>query len=78
VKLDGTIGGMPVNQDLFASSGSILRMPSWLGPSVFEELDLPFEPGDYKVTPGERWTVTALKTGETVYSGIGPVEIRRA
>jgi hypothetical protein len=53
-------------------------MPSWLGPSVFEELDLPFEPGDYKVTPGERWTVTALKTGETVYSGIGPVEIRRA
>jgi hypothetical protein len=69
---------MPDNQDLFTSPTSILRMPSWLGPSTYEERDLPFEPGDYKVTPGERWTVTALKTGETVYSGIGPVEILRA
>lgn len=69
---------MPKTHDLFASSASILRMPSWLGPGVHEESDLPFEPGDYKITPGERWTVTALKTGETVYSGIGPVEILRA
>jgi hypothetical protein len=69
---------MPKNHDLFASSASILRMPSWLGPSVHEERDLPFEPGDYKITPGERWTVTAFKTGEAVYSGIGPVEILRA
>jgi len=38
------------------------------------------QPGDYKVTPGhgtERWTVTSLKDGTTIYNGIGPVEIRR-
>ncbi|SEM25816.1 hypothetical protein SAMN05518845_11944 [Variovorax sp. YR750] len=29
-------------------------------------------------TPGERWTATSLKNGTTVYSGIGPVEIRHA
>ncbi|MBT2322226.1 hypothetical protein J7E62_07645 [Variovorax paradoxus] len=69
---------MSANRDLFASSASILRKPSWLGPGVHEERDLPFEPGDYKVTPGERWTVTELKTGETVYSGTGPVEILSA
>ena len=43
--------------------------------------DVPLAPGDYKVTPGhgaERWTVTSLKDNTTVYSGIGPVEIRRA
>jgi len=66
------------NHDLFARSPALLRMPSWLGPGVHEERDLPFEPGDYKVTPGDRWTVTVLKTGETIYSGIGPVEIVRA
>jgi hypothetical protein len=69
---------MHKNHDLFASSASMLRMPSWLGPGIHEESDLPFEPGHYKITPGERWTVTALKTGETVYTGIGPVEIIRA
>jgi len=66
---------MPENHDLFASSASILRMPSWLGPGIHEERDLPFEPGDYKITSGARWTVTVRKTGETVYSGIGPVEM---
>ena len=75
---------MSANLDLFASSGIkrspvILRYPCWLGPEVPpEEFELAFEPGDYKITPGDRWTVTALKTGETVYSGIGPVEIVRA
>lgn len=53
-------------------------MPSWLGPGVHEERELPFELGDYKTTPGDRWTLVALKTGEIVYSGIGPVEIIRA
>ena len=53
---------------------TLLRMPSWLGLDIHEEYKLPLEPGDYKVTPGDRWTVTSLKTGETVYSGIGPVE----
>ena len=33
-------------------------------------------PGYYKVTSGERWTVTSLKDGTTVYSGVGPVEFR--
>lgn len=64
--------------DLFTRSPALLRMPSWLGPDVHEEMELPFEPGDYKITPGDRWTVVALKTGETVYSGIGPVEILRS
>lgn len=64
--------------DLFARSPALLRMPSWLGPGVHEERELPLEPDDYKITPGDRWSVVALKTGETVYSGFGPVEIIRA
>lgn len=69
---------MTDSQDLFARSPSLLRMPSWLGPGAHEERELPLEPGEYEITPGERWTVSALKTGETVYSGIGPVEVLRA
>ena len=65
--------------DLFSSQApALLRMPSWLGRDVQEEMALPFEPGDYKVTSGDRWTVVLLKTGEAVYSGIGPVEIVRS
>lgn len=64
--------------DLLGESRTLLRTPSWLGPGVQEEYELPLQPGDYKVTPGERWTVTSLKNGETVYSGIGPVEILRS
>lgn len=63
--------------DFFSSQTTILRMPSWLGQGVHEERDLPLAPGDYKVTPGERWTVTCLKTNSTIYSGIGPVEVLR-
>ena len=74
----GSIPPMTQNQDLFARSPSLLRMPSWLGPDVHEEMALAFEPGDYKITPGDRWTVVLLRTGETVYSGIGPVEILRS
>jgi hypothetical protein len=69
---------MPESHDLFADSSSLLRMPSWLGPGVLEERNLPLEPQAYRITPGERWTVTAVKTGETVYSGIGPVEVVQA
>ena len=57
---------------------TLLRMPSWLGEGVIDEQELPLAPGDYKVTPGERWTVTCLKTGATVYRGIGPVEVVRS
>jgi hypothetical protein len=69
---------MPETHDLFADSSSLLRMPSWLGSGVNEECPLPLEPQAYKITPGQRWTVTTVKTGETVYSGIGPVEVVQA
>ncbi|MBS0452747.1 MAG: hypothetical protein JSS14_15750 [Proteobacteria bacterium] len=72
---------MSDTHDLFARTSSILRMPVWYAPGVHEERELSLEPGAYKVTPGEngsRWTVTLLKTGETVYNGIGPVEVIRA
>lgn len=63
--------------DFFNDQITILRAPSWLGPDVHEERELLQPPSNYKVTPGERWTVTSLQTGEVVYEGIGPVEIRR-
>lgn len=63
--------------EFFIEPATILRMPSWLGSQVHEERELPLESGDYKVTPGDRWTVTCLKTNATIYSGIGPVEILR-
>ncbi|NDZ17110.1 hypothetical protein C7T35_28065 [Variovorax sp. WS11] len=66
------------SHDLFARSSSLLRVPSWLGPDVQEERELPLDPGEYEITPGQRWTVSALKTGATVYSGMGPVEVLRA
>jgi hypothetical protein len=63
--------------DFFNEQTTILRAPSWLGRDVHEDRPLPLSPGDYKVTPGERWTVTSLKTNEVVYDGLGPVEIIR-
>lgn len=63
--------------EFFREPATILRIPSWLGSHVHEDRELPLAPGDYTVTPGERWTVTSLKTNEVVYSGIGPVEILR-
>ncbi|MDR6859954.1 hypothetical protein [Variovorax guangxiensis] len=68
-----------MNHDLFGVSPTLLRAPSWLGRDVAEEIHLPLMPGDYKVIPGDdRWTVTCLKTGATIYRGIGPVEVLRA
>ena len=65
--------------DLLAGPPALLRTPSWLGRDVVEEVELPFMPGDYKVLPvDDRWTVTCLITGETVYRGIGPVEVLRS
>lgn len=63
--------------EFFPSENTILRTPTWYSAEAHDETELPLAPGDYKVTPGERWTVTSLKDGSTVYSGIGPVEIRR-
>lgn len=62
--------------DFFNEQLTILRMPSWLGRDVHEDRPLPLTPGDYKVTPGDRWTVMNLKTNEVIYDGIGPVEVR--
>jgi hypothetical protein len=63
--------------DFFNEQTTILRAPSWLGRDVHEDRPLARTPCDYKVTPGERWNVTDLKTNEVVYDGIGPVEIVR-
>ncbi|MEZ2299431.1 hypothetical protein [Variovorax sp. RCC_210] len=63
--------------DFFNDQVTILRIPSWLGRDVHEERELPLTLGDYKVTPGDRWTVTSLKTNEVVYNGIGPVDVVR-
>lgn len=64
--------------EFFSEPATILRMPSRLGSKVREDRLLPLAPGDYKVTPGDRWSVTCLKTHVTIYSGVGPVEILRA
>ncbi|MBJ2155247.1 hypothetical protein [Variovorax sp. IB41] len=63
--------------DFFQDQVTILRAPSWLGRDVHEDRALPLTPGNYKITPGTRWTVTSLKTNEVIYDGIGPVKIRR-
>lgn len=66
--------------DIFPTDSSTLYTPAWYSDKVREERELPLAPGDYKVTPGrgaERWTVTSLKDGTTVYIGIGPVEFKR-
>jgi len=62
----------------FFAAETTLVAPAWYSDEVQEERSLPLTPVDYKVTPGTRWTVTALKDGSIVYDGIGPVEIRRA
>ncbi len=63
--------------EFFPSETTILRTPTWYSAEAHDETELPLALGDYKVTPGDRWTVTSLKDGATVYDGIGPVEIRR-
>lgn len=47
--------------DFFNDQATVLRTPSWLGRDVYEDRELPLAPGDYKITPGERWTVTSPK-----------------
>lgn len=55
---------------------TILRHPAWYSDSVFEEVRLPFEASEYKVTAGigsdGRWLVER-SNGDVVYGGIGPV-----
>jgi hypothetical protein len=66
--------------DIFPAEIAVLYTPVWYSDTERQAHPLPLGPGDYKVTPGhsaESWTVTSLKDGTTVYSGIGPVEIRR-
>jgi len=66
--------------DIFPIETTILYTPTWYSDDAREEQVLPLTPGDYKITPAHgaaRWTVTSLTDGAIVYSGIGPVEIRR-
>jgi len=66
--------------EFFPAEPAVLYTPAWYSDTEREVRLLQLGLGDYKVTPGqgaERWTVTSLKDGTTVYSGIGPVEIRR-
>lgn len=72
---------MSQQDGLFPPHTTILRTPSWAGNGITEDHALLLTPGDYQVTPGAdggRWTVTCLKTHETVYHGKGPVEVLRA
>lgn len=64
--------------DFFAAETATLFVPVWYCSTTRDEIELSHAVGDYKVTPGERWKVTLLKTGATIYEGFGPVEIRRA
>jgi len=64
--------------EFFPFESTVLYSPAWYSNIAREERPLPLSPGDYKITPGERWTVTCLKDGTTVYCGLGPIEIRIA
>ncbi|MGJ7541723.1 hypothetical protein [Variovorax sp. LT1R16] len=55
---------------------ALLRMPSWLGPAMTEEIRLDLRPECYLVSAkGERVRVVERDSGQLVYAGIGPVEI---
>lgn len=46
--------GLGMNQqEFFGAHPTLHRMPSWLGLGIHAERELPLEPGDYKVTPGD-------------------------
>ena len=54
---------------------TLLQMPSWLGQT--EERELPLHISAYAVTQPrpDWWEVRIQCTGETVYAGIGPVQV---
>ena len=55
---------------------TLLRMPSWLGPALTEEIRLDLAPECYVLsTRGERVRIVERDSGQLVYAGIGPVEI---
>lgn len=55
---------------------TLLRIPSWLGPTMTEEIRLDLPPDGYELsTRGDRVRVVERATGQLVYAGIGPVEI---
>jgi hypothetical protein len=55
---------------------TLLRLPSWLGPALTEEIRLDLAPECYLVsTQGERVRIVERDSGQLVYAGIGPVEI---
>jgi len=42
--------------DIFPTETTLLYTPAWYSDDAREEQALPLASGDYKVTPGERWT----------------------
>ena len=55
---------------------TLLRLPSWLGPALTEEIRLDLAPECYVLsTRGERVRIVERDSGQLVYAGIGPVEI---
>ncbi len=65
------------SRSLFADySPSVLSTPTWYG-GPNDELPLPLPVSDYKVSnQGDRSTVRVITTGEQIYSGIGPAQVR--
>lgn len=64
-------------KDNLSPHPTLLRYPSWLV-VVAEEQILPLPPEEYKVTPGDWWSVRVRSTGELIYNGIGPVDVVRS
>lgn len=57
---------------------TILHLPQWFG--VPEHIELPLPPADYlvhQVLP-DWWHVVARPTGQTVYTGLGPLSLEVA
>ena len=54
---------------------TLLQMPSWLG--YTEERELPLHISAYAISQPRTdwWEVKIERTGEVVYSGIGPVQV---
>ncbi|MGV3679654.1 MAG: hypothetical protein ACO1PM_08010 [Acidovorax sp.] len=54
---------------------TILRLPQWFG--VPEQIELPLPAGEYQLreVQPDWWHVVATPTGQTVYTGLGPIRL---
>ncbi|WP_428001785.1 hypothetical protein [Acidovorax sp.] len=57
---------------------TILRLPEWFGQP--EQILLPLPAAEYQVQQVHRdwWHVVARPTGQTVYTGLGPIRLEQA